>query len=276
MTNADRDADAPLFPALTGAPSPAGDQSEAAGTSDGSGTAGPARAPARTAVSPSGMTPSGPGGAWERVDGRGGPAASRRPPAGPFSASRGQVRRPAGRIVLAGLLLITAAVLVIAGVVLRAGGTDPAADVPQAEFELPAGWTDRTDELADRVPEVQPDYVFQGPATDGFTADLNVVRQPLGAQDPPLPGLVALISEQVVDRLDAERVGETVELELGGTPALAYDYRYEINGMPVRARQVTAVRGDSVVFLNFTAHETAFDEQVPVVDALAGSWRWDA
>jgi hypothetical protein len=233
---------------------------------------------------------------WDRIDGRGrGPGApaggrpadpgtdpgadggssERRPPDWPFVSAARARPWPRPRTVAGVLLLVVAVGLLALGVLLaRDGGRpDPAAQ-PLARFSLPAGWTDRTAELAARVPGVRPELVLQGPVHEGFAGDLNVVRERRGPQDPPLDRLVALVSAQVATRLRASLVGARTRLLVDGAPAVAYDYRYRARGHRLRARQVTIVHGGSVVFLNFTAADRAFARDVRALDQMVASWHW--
>jgi len=172
-----------------------------------------------------------------------------------------------------------AAALLVLGTV-RVVGHDPgraaapAAQPPLARFQLPRTWVDRTAELAGRVKGVRPSFVFQGPVTDGFAADVNVVRQPRGPGDPPLDQLVELVAGQVSAQLGATRVGGPRVLALDGERAIAYEYRYQAHGLHLRARQIAVVRGDSVVFVNFTTTERVFARDVRALDQLVASWRW--
>jgi hypothetical protein len=225
-----------------------------------------------------------PGDGWARMDGRGRGAsagwrddadvAERRPPSGPFAtAPRPPDRRRLVRLVLAGVLLAAAAGLLVYGLLAR-GARQAPPPAALAEFSLPAGWADRTAELAPRVRGTRPEYVFQGPGTAGFAANLNVVRQPRGPDDPPLARLVELVSGQVRTELRATPVGAPRPLSVDHEPALAYDYRYRAGGIPLRARQVAVYHGERVVFLNFTAHERSFTRDVRALDRMIATWRW--
>ncbi|HKE97652.1 MAG TPA: DcrB-related protein [Actinomycetes bacterium] len=235
--------------------------------------------------------------AWERIDGRGrtrpgtpsagpgagadppgeagGPAAAgRQPPDWPFTPPGGVRDRRRLRTV-AGVLLLIAAVGLLALGVLRVRDRPPAAATPQlARFALPAGWTDRTAALAPRVRGVRPAFVFQGPVHGGFASNLNVVRERRGPQDPPLDQLVELVAASVATELGASPAGPRRRLVVDGAPAIAYDYRYRAGGRRLRARQVTLVHGEGVVFLNFTAAEGAFTRDVRALDQMVASWRW--
>jgi hypothetical protein len=195
--------------------------------------------------------------------------AERRPPGGVFATPR-PARR--GRVALAILLLVAAAGLLVWGLV-RQRAPDPA-PAALADFSLPAGWADRTAELAPRVKGVRPAYVFSGPVTGNFSADINIVRQPRAATDPPLGRLVELVQDQVRTELRAAVTAQPKPLRMGGEPALAYDYRYTAAGTKLRARQVAVYRGGNVVFVNFTSDERSFDRDVKALDRLTSSWRW--
>jgi hypothetical protein len=214
--------------------------------------------------------------AWDRIDGRGargGPdsdLASRRPPPGPFSAAPARPRGR-GRLVAGIALLVVAVALLIFGLVRQQA---PAGETALARFSLPAGWTDRTAELAPKVPGVRPAYVFSGPATDGFAADINVVRQARGAADPPLDRLVTLVAAQVRTQLKATPAGKARPLTLDGEQALAYDYRYTTAGKKIRARQIAVYHAGSVVFVNFTTTDRVFARDAKALDQMVSSWRW--
>ena len=209
--------------------------------------------------------------------------ATRRRPPGPFAAEPG--RGPGrGRLLAgAGLAVLAAALLVLGTVLLVGRDAGPraapapgaaAGDDRLASFDLPRTWIDRTAELAGRVKGVRPSFVFQGPVTDGFAADVNVVRQPRGSGDPPLDQLVELVAGQVSAQLDATRLGGRRVLALDGERAVAYDYRYQADGRRLRARQLAVLHGGSVVFVNFTTTERVFARDLRALDQMVASWRW--
>jgi hypothetical protein len=193
-------------------------------------------------------------------------------------------RRPPGRLALGVLALLGSLALLTYGVVVAFGaGRGGPADRPAtataspralARFDLPRGWEDRTTDLADGVAGVRPDFVFLGPASNGFRSNLNVVRQPGGTGTPPLDDLVKVVSAKVRADLSAELVGRPRPLTLGGVAAVAYDYRYHAGGRQLQGRQIVARRGDLVVFVNFTADQRAFKQHAQALDVLTRSWRW--
>jgi len=85
---------------------------------------------------------------------------------------------------------------------------------------------------------------------------------------------VCVVGAQVRGVLGASLIGAAGRLAVDGAPAVAYDYRYQARGVPLRARQVAVAHADRVVFLNFTAHERAFARDVRALDQMLASWRW--
>lgn len=193
------------------------------------------------------------------------PPAGTRPAAGP-AWLQGRTRVVAG---VAALVLAVAAIGL--GFVLALGGGDR--DAGQVRFEVPEGWADRTEELAGQTPDVRPLKVFTGPETGGYVSRLNVVRRPREDGNPPLAQLAGLARRNLADTLDAQ-VSPPRPLRLGGEDAFAYDYRYEADGTPLQGRQVVTYRGGDVVFLNLSAHQTAFGRDAAALDRVVASWRW--
>lgn len=195
-------------------------------------------------------------------------------------------QRRATRLALGVLALIGAVVLLVYGLVVtfgNDGGGKAAAPAAAgqsagrgaiARFDVPAGWEDHSKDLADDVSGGRADAVFLGPSSNGFRSNLNVVRQPRGEQTPALGDLVTIVSGRVTAQLSAKVVGERRRLTLDGSPAIAYDYRYQSDGRDLRGRQVVTVRDDMVVFVNFAAAQDVFENHAKALDILTRSWHW--
>jgi hypothetical protein len=194
-------------------------------------------------------------------------------------------QRRKARLVLGVLALIAAVSLLVYGLVVAFGDDDggragalggdaqPGSQAAIARFDVPTGWEDRSKDLADDVTGGRADVVFLGPSSGGFRSNLNVVRQPRG-ESPPLDDLVTIVSDRVAAQLSAKVMGNRRRLMLDGSPAVAYDYRYQADGRSLQGRQVVTVRDDMVVFVNLTATQAAFSDHVKALDILIRSWRW--
>lgn len=188
------------------------------------------------------------------------------PPAPWPSRLQGRNRTVAGVVVL-----VLAVGAIVVGFLLPGRGEDTGEG--EVSFDVPAGWTDRTEALAELTPDVRPLKVFVGPETEGYTSLLNVVQRPREDGNPPLEELTALARENLRNALDAE-VGEARPLQLGGGDAFVYDYRYEVEGKQLQGRQVVTYRGDNVIFLNLSTHQSAFTRDAVALDRVIESWRW--
>jgi hypothetical protein len=161
-------------------------------------------------------------------------------------------------------------------------------------YDVPEGWADRTEESLD-IPEVElagfrPDTVVVGERHDGFSSNVNVVREPgipedftaaryaqvaIGTlRDPASSGF----PPEVVERIESMEIRDLTELgkpPLGGERGAAWEYASTREGRPLRARQLAAVRGNSAYTLTYTASPEGFEEGLPGFEKVIESWRWN-
>jgi hypothetical protein len=137
-------------------------------------------------------------------------------------------------------------------------------------FSLPAGWQDQTRQLAALYGSVRPTQILTGRASDGFVADLSVLREPL-AVAPSLQQLAAALPATLPG---ASPAGGPRRLSLGGAPALAADWTLHRGGHLLRARQVASYHHGAIWLLTFTAEAAAFPSDVAALDQAIRTWRW--
>lgn len=195
--------------------------------------------------------------------------------ADPDDSAGGRGQRARTRIV-AGVLALLLGLSAIGGgffLSFRDPGGGDAGAASEITIDVPAGWADRTEELAGITPDVQPAKVFVGPTTGGYPSLMNVVHRPRDEGNPPLAEMAGLARDNIRDTLTAD-VGEQRGMTVGGQDAFAYDYTYESSGVPLKGRQIVTYHGADVLFLNFNAHRDAFDRDVAALDEVVASLRW--
>ncbi len=173
---------------------------------------------------------------------------------------------------------LTAAVVALALLVPACGGGGGGeADDRQAEgsaytVSLPEGWRDSTDdEAADEVP-IKFDRLFTGDRVEGFTVNVNVIREP--KPDADIEEIVAAGQKQLEAGFGATDLSPPDKRELDEDPAFAYTYALDQGERTLRGEQVVAVHEDRLFTVTLTAPAEAFEEQEPEFREILDSWDW--
>jgi DcrB len=148
-------------------------------------------------------------------------------------------------------------------------------------FTLPADWRDTTTEVKKEFADAgqndlaaQIDLTVAGATTAGFATNVSVLVQP--SQGATLDDIVAAGRTQLAQtREDFLPVGQPEQLSLTGTPAMAHEYTYILNGVPIHSRQVVCLRGDSAYGVSFLAHSSVFTTDRAAFDQILASWAWE-
>jgi hypothetical protein len=217
---------------------------------------------------------------------------------------RDELGPPGGRARLVALVLgLTSAVVLVAvvGVVLAqrwredpevpagpalavspapAPATLPGRSAPSAgyTFTQPPGWTDRTAELRNRVPTepgVQSQRILSGPASTGLVANISITRTRVPARQRLLDVLRQdfLIGLRNRNR-SAEPVGAPIYLEVAGSRATSFEFRYDQRQVQIAGRAVIIDHGRDVYLVLFQTGEVDYDLHVEALWDLLDSWRW--
>jgi hypothetical protein len=139
---------------------------------------------------------------------------------------------------------------------------------------VPEGWEDATAKATASGMPFRVDLLLAGPTTDSFATNVNFLRGP--AQGADLAAIVSASRDRIeTDLRDARLLGETQQIDLGGTPGLSYEFTHSSNRKPLHAKQVVAIRAGNAYFVTFTAHEKSFSSDVRAFDQVLSSWSWD-
>jgi hypothetical protein len=161
-------------------------------------------------------------------------------------------------------------------------------------YAVPSGWDDVSDEAEDEpsleFAGVRPDSLVVGEREDGFTTNVNVIREPglpaamtarqyarisiAGLRDPVAVGFPQELVD-VVEELQPTEISETRPAELGGKEAVAWGYLGRQGERTVRIRQVATVLDRSGYTVTLTATRERFQDELGALDEVADSWRWD-
>ena len=129
------------------------------------------------------------------------------------------------------------------------------------------------------------DATITGEETDDFAPNLSIVttEAPGNATARKLAE-ANLETARTQGSLPADLGGGTIdvsgsevsEIELGGEPAASYE---QVTGSPLgdaRQLQVYAVRDGTAYAITYSGLESGqFEEELPDVEAMLGSWTWD-
>jgi hypothetical protein len=190
--------------------------------------------------------------------------------------------------------------LAVACLALAAGGCgdDDDEDQPRVvgkgySYAVPEGWRDISEE-APGVPGVEvagitPDTAVVGQRENGFATNVNVIREggiPPGVstseyadvtiavlRDPAASGFPPEFVE-AIERIQPRGISEPRDAELGGEPAVAWDYTSTQEGQELRIRQVASVVDQAGYTVTLTSRTDQEEEGVDVFDELIDSWRW--
>ena len=196
------------------------------------------------------------------------------------------------RLVALPLAALLAATIAACGGV-GAGGGDLEVETPDFDVELPAGWREPTPaevERAERFVQTQVDRFFgEGQVEEGYfdyrflgaaPARGRAIVASAEAALEPAPGLsieaFTDLNRTNIERANTELRGLTapVEAELGGEPALSYEYVERVGGVTSAFRTLHAVRDDVGVTINFSAPPNGLDRWEADFDAIAADWTW--
>jgi hypothetical protein len=174
------------------------------------------------------------------------------------------------------------------------GGSTDTVNGGGYSYAVPEDWDDRTEESED-VPELElagyrPDTLVIGERREGFTTNVNVIREP-GLPDDVTPGDYAEIAlaalrdpassgfpQEVIEAIeeqDVRAVSETGTTELAGERGASWQYDSTRDGRALRVRQVVAVRSNAAYTLTYTAAQESFEEDLPAFEEIVESWRWE-
>jgi hypothetical protein len=160
-------------------------------------------------------------------------------------------------------------------------------------YAVPDGWRDISEEAPDvpgvEVAGITPDTAVIGEREDGFATNVNVIREgglPPGVsssqyaditiavlRDPAASGFPPEFVE-AIERIQPREISEPRDTELGGEPAVAWDYTSTQQGEDLRIRQVASVVDDAGYTVTLTSRPDQEEEGVEVFDELVDSWRW--
>jgi hypothetical protein len=160
-------------------------------------------------------------------------------------------------------------------------------------YALPDGWRDISEETPDlpalEVAGIRPDTAVVGEPEEGFATNVNVIREgglPPGIstsqyaeisiavlRDPAASGFPPEFVE-AIERIQPRRISAPRDTELGGEPAVAWDYDSTQEGRELRIRQVASVVDDAGYTVTLTSLPEQEEEGVDVFDGLIDSWRW--
>ena len=170
---------------------------------------------------------------------------------------------------------------------------EPQVETPDFQVELPPGWREPTPAEVQRaesfvrsevdrvfgegqVEEGYLDYRFLGAAPERGRTIVATAE----AAFEPAPGL-SVESFTDLNRANIERanpelrdLGAPVEAELGGEPALSYEYVERVGGVTSSFRTLHAIRDDVGVTINFSAPPNGLDRWDADFDAIAEEWTW--
>ena len=139
---------------------------------------------------------------------------------------------------------------------------------------VPEGWEDATAKATASGMPFRADLLLARPTTDAFGTNVNFLRGPTQGAD--LAAIVSAGRDRIeTDLRDGRLLGETQQIDLGGTPGLGYEFTHSSNRKPLHAKQVVAVRDGNAYFVTFTALEKSFSSDVPAFDQILSSWSWD-
>jgi hypothetical protein len=148
----------------------------------------------------------------------------------------------------------------------RARGGDPVT----LSAALPAGWVDVTSAIEERQGSVLVDLVMK-PQTPS-EARIVVARSAKYLQDPaPASADIGTIRADL-EREFGDSLARSRSTRLAGEAALTLDIAPGADGL--QSRQVVAMRGGQVVFVNLTAPKSEWRAMLAVFEDVLASWEW--
>ncbi len=118
-------------------------------------------------------------------------------------------------------------------------------------------------------------YAALAPKTDGFRANINVVREPSrGLNDAGTVAEHELVGLKAVAP-QAHGFSAIRKLTLDGSPARGVDYvNRPVGGPPLRQYQVFALHGDKIYTVTYTALSSRYGTSLAAMQQVLAAWRW--
>jgi hypothetical protein len=137
----------------------------------------------------------------------------------------------------------------------------------------PQGFSDQT--RSSQASALKVLYLAIGPRTNGFSTNINVVREPShGLTD---ASTIANAEVTTIKRLESRAHGfsQLQSLSVGGEPARSVDYLNTPAGTrELHQRQVFVEHGGSIYTITYTALPAAYAASIGAMDQLFKSWTW--
>ena len=133
------------------------------------------------------------------------------------------------------------------------------------DFQVPAGWEDRTDQAETKTGR-ELEYVLEGPESNGVPASITISRTEIGVGTT----LAAAVDKQ---RREARAANprEPTKAALGGEEALEFDFAADGK----RGRTVSAKHGETLYTVVLITEQAGTREGLQVLEDLLASWTWD-
>jgi hypothetical protein len=137
----------------------------------------------------------------------------------------------------------------------------------------PQGFSDQTS--SSQASALKVLYLAIGPRANGFSTNINVVREPShGLTD---ASTIANAEVAAIKRLESRAHGfsQLQSLTVGGEPARSVDYLNTPAGTrELHQRQVFVQHGESIYTITYTALPAAYAASIGAMDQVLHSWNW--
>jgi hypothetical protein len=160
-------------------------------------------------------------------------------------------------------------------------------------YAVPGDWDDRTEESEEidefEVAGLRPDTIVMGERHDGFTTNVNVIREAgipeavtareyvdaaiAALRDPSSSGFPPEVIE-VIEEMKVRDLSDAGVAELAGERGATVQYTSTRAGRALRHRQIVAVRSNAAYTVTYTAPQGRFEEDIPAFEDVIDSWRW--
>ena len=145
-------------------------------------------------------------------------------------------------------------------------------------FDEPSGWSDRSEEMRDRLPTspgVTSEYILSGPNSAGVVANISITRTQVPERQRSLDVLRQDFLVGLRNRnTSAEPIGAPIYLEVAGADATSFEFRYHQKDVDIAGRAVIIARKGNVYLILFQTGEVDYDLHVDALWELLDSWRW--
>lgn len=134
-------------------------------------------------------------------------------------------------------------------------------------LDIPAGWTDETDQAEAKAGRTEFELVLEGPEDDGTPATIAITRVALRKGD-------SLQRAVELQRKEARGAAPTAAATttLAGEPAQTFDY----GALGKQGRLLAAAHDGHLYALTLTSDDGAFSDNAEVLDRIRASWVWEA